>query len=159
MDRIKEQLPVPQSVQSAAEEEVIQATDIVFECPHCHHSLVIDYRGAGLEIECVECKQPVTVPIPTGMNIDDLDLSAGEVLAQLFQTRRMLLKSEQHIATLEESVESLKLRRKELEKSRITTLHRCAELVTMCQTLLKQNSDFVGTINRMQTLISEEQQR
>ncbi|MDA3923553.1 MAG: hypothetical protein PF904_02505 [Kiritimatiellae bacterium] len=144
--------------QSNSSEEEIHATDIVFDCPHCNHSLVIDYRGAGLEIDCVECKQPVTVPIPAGMIIDDLDLSTGEVLTQLFQTRRTLLKSEQRIATLEESIDSLKLRRKELEKSRITTLHRCAELVTMCQTMLKQNNDLVGSINRMQSIISEEQQ-
>jgi len=156
MEEIKKD---PLVAQSNPVDEEIQPTDIVFECPHCKHNLVIDYRGAGLQIECVECKQPVTVPIPSGMNIDDLDLSAGEVLSQLFQTRRMLLKAEQHISTLEESVESLKLRRKELEKSRITTLHRCAELVTMCQTLIKQNNDFIGTINRMQSLIAEEQQR
>jgi exonuclease VII small subunit len=149
----------PLVAQSSVQEEEILPTDIVFDCPHCNHTLVIDYRGAGLQIDCVECKQPVTVPIPAGMNIDDLDLAAGEVLTQLFQTRRMLLKAEQRISTLEDSVESLKLRRKELEKSRITTLHRCAELVTMCQTLLKQNSDFVGTVNRMQSIIAEEQQR
>ncbi len=149
----------PLAVQSSTQEEEILPTDIMFDCPHCSHHLVIDYRGAGLQIDCVECKQPVTVPIPSGMIIDDLDLAAGEVLTQLFQTRRMLLKAEQRIAMLEESVESLKLRRKELEKSRITTLHRCAELVTMCQTLLKQNSDFVGTVNRMQSIIAEEQQR
>jgi len=140
-------------------EEEIHDTDIVFDCPHCNHSLVIDYRGAGLQIECVECKQPVTVPIPAGMIIDDLDLSTGEVMTQLFQTRRMLLKAEQRISTLEESIESLKMRRKELEKSRITTLHRCAELVSMCQTMLKQNSELVTTVNRMQSIIAEEQQR
>ena len=145
--------------QSNSGEEEILPTDIEFGCPHCNHRLVIDYRGAGLQINCVECKKPVTVPIPSGMNIDDLDLSAGEVLTQLFQTRRMLLKSEQRISTLEDSIDSLKLRRKELEKSRITTLHRCAELVTMCQTMLRQNNDIVGTVNRMQSIIAEEQQR
>ncbi|MDD2599540.1 MAG: hypothetical protein PHO37_09980 [Kiritimatiellae bacterium] len=139
-------------------EEEIHETDIVFDCPHCNHSLVIDYRAAGLTIDCVECKQAVTVPIPSGMIIDDLDLSAGEVLTQLFQTRRMLLKAEQRISALEESIDSLKLRRKELEKSRITTLHRCAELVTLCQTMLKQNNELVATVNRMQNLLAEEQQ-
>ncbi|MFO7937977.1 MAG: hypothetical protein R6V06_10300 [Kiritimatiellia bacterium] len=145
--------------QSSDGDEEIRDTDIVFNCPHCNHGLVIDYRGAGLQINCVECGKPVTVPIPSGMNLDDLDLSTGEVLSQLFQTRRTLLKSEQRIAVLEESVESLKIRRKELGKSRITTLHRCAELVTMCQTLIKQNNDFIGTVNRMQSIIAEEQQR
>ena len=156
MEENREEMLVAQS--NAGDEE-IHASDIVFSCPHCNHSLVIDYRGAGLQIDCVECKEPVTVPIPSGMNIDDLDLSAGEVLTQLFQTRRMLIKEEQRISVLEDSVASLKLRRKELEKSRITTLHRCAELVNMCQTLIKQNNDFIGTINRMQSIVAEEQQR
>ena len=137
----------------------IRSTDIVFDCPHCNHNLAIDYRGAGLQINCVECGQPVLVPIPDGMKIDDLDLSAGELLTQLFQTRRMLVKSEQRAAELEETVASIKARRTELEKARITTLHRCAELVNMCQTIAKFQGDTTNTLNRMQAIIAEEQQR
>jgi hypothetical protein len=93
------------------------------------------------------------------MKIDDLDLSAGELLTQLFQTRRMLLKSEQRIAELEETLSSIKIRRTELEKARMTTLHRCAELVSMCQNGLKIQGDMNATLNRMMALIAEEQQR
>lgn len=137
----------------------IRPTDIVFDCPHCNHNLAIDYRGAGLQINCVECGQPVLVPIPEGMKIDDLDLSAGELLTQLFQTRRMMVKSEQRVAELEETVASIKARRTELEKARITTLHRCAELVNMCQSVSKFQADITNTLNRMLALIAEEQQR
>ncbi len=142
-----------------AENDEIRATDIVFDCPHCGHNLAIDYRGAGLQINCVDCGQPVLVPIPDGMKIDDLDLAAGELLTQLFQTRRMLLKSEQRIAELEETLGSIKVRRTELEKSRMTTLHRCAELVSMCQGGLKLQAEMTTTLNRMIALIAEEQQR
>jgi len=141
------------------ESDEIRVTDIVFDCPHCGHNLAIDYRGAGLQINCVACEQPVLVPIPDGMKIDDLDLSAGELLTQLFQTRRMMLKSEQRISELEETLNSIKVRRTELEKSRMTTLHRCAELVNMCQSVLKLQSDASANINRMIALIAEEQQR
>jgi chaperonin cofactor prefoldin len=48
------------------------------------------------------------------MKIDDLDSSSGELLTQLFQTRRMLLKSEQRIAELEETLNSVKMPRTEL---------------------------------------------
>ena len=51
----------------------IPETDIVFECPHCGKSLSIDPRGAGLVIRCTQCQQPVTVPIPEGMAIEDFD--------------------------------------------------------------------------------------
>ena len=137
----------------------IKPTDIVFDCPQCGHNLAIDYRGAGLQINCVECNHPVLVPIPEGMKIDDLDLSPGELLTQLFQTRRMMLKSEQRISELEEAISSIKSRRTELEKSRITTLHRCAELVSMCQSITRFQNEVTTTVNRMLTLIAEEQQR
>ncbi len=137
----------------------IRVTDIVFDCPHCGHNLAIDYRGAGLQINCVACGEPVVVPIPDGMKIDDLDLSAGELLTQLFQTRRMMLKSEQHVAELEETLNSVKVRRTELEKSRMTTLHRCAELVNLCQAVLKLQGDAATHVNRMIALVAEEQQR
>lgn len=142
-----------------ADGDEIRATDIVFDCPHCGHNLAIDYRGAGLQINCVACGQPVLVPIPTGMKIDDLDSSSGELLTQLFQTRRMLLKSEQRIAELEETLSSVKVRRTELERSRMTTLHRCAELVNMCQSGLKLQNEMGSVLNRMIALIAEEQQR
>jgi len=144
---------------SVDEGDEIRVTDIVFDCPHCGHSLAIDYRGTGLQINCVACGKPVLVPIPDGMKIDDLDLSAGELLTQLFQTRRMLLKGDQRIAELEETLNSIKVRRTELEKSRMTTLHRCAEVVNLCQTVLKLQADTVTHINRMIALIAEEQQR
>ena len=149
-----------QGVVAASEgDEEIKVTDIVFDCPNCHHNLVIDYRGAGLQIECVECGEPVLVPIPEGMKIDDLDLTSGELLTQLSQTRRLMLKSEQHIAELEETLVSVKSRRTELEKSRMTTLHRCAEMVNMCQTITKFQNEITATLNRMLAIIAEEQQR
>ena len=149
----------PDAAPEETENDVIRATDIVFDCTHCGHNLAIDYRGAGLQINCVACGQPVLVPIPDGMKIDDLDLSAGELLTQLFQTRRMLLKSEQRVAELDETLNSIKVRRTELEKARMTTLHRCAELVSMCQGGLKLQNDIGTTLNRMVALIAEEQQR
>jgi len=145
-----------QSEESEGDE--IRPTDIVFDCPHCGHNHAIDYRGAGLQINCVACGEAALVPIPDGMKIDDLDLSPGELLTQLFQTRRMLVKSEQRITELEEMLASVKLRRTELEKSRMTTLHRCAELVGMCQSGLKLQGDMTNTLNRMIALIGEEQQ-
>ena len=88
----------------ASEEEVgteIRDTDIVFDCPHCGHNLAIDYRGAGLPIECVNCGESVLVPIPDGMKIDDLDIEPGEILKQLFATRRNLQRAEAQVEALE----------------------------------------------------------
>ena len=70
-------------------------------CPHCGHNLCIDYRGAGLQINCSECDEPVLVPIPDGMKISDLDLDSAELLKQLFATRRLLQRAEARAEALE----------------------------------------------------------
>jgi len=82
------------------DEAEIRDTDIVFDCPHCGKNLVIDYRGAGLQISCSSCGEPVLVPIPDGMELHDLDLDPGEILKQLFATRRNYQKAELTIASL-----------------------------------------------------------
>jgi transcription elongation factor Elf1 len=78
----------------------IRDTDIVFDCPHCGCNLAIDYRGAGLQINCSQCNKSVLVPIPDGMQLTDLDLNPGDILKQLFATRRNFQKAELQIQNL-----------------------------------------------------------
>lgn len=137
----------------------ISDTDIVFDCPHCGHSLAIDYRGAGLQINCVNCGEPVLVPIPDGMKIADLDLEPGEILKQLFATRRITQKSEARVAELEEEVAALTERRDALEKSRALTLQHCGELVAMCQGGLRLENEVSTVLGRMVALLEGEQKR
>ena len=74
-----------------AEGAEIGDNDIVFDCPHCGKGLCIDYRGAGLQIECSGCHEQVLVPIPDGMELADLDLDVGEALkARLLQLQEAL---------------------------------------------------------------------
>ena len=88
------------SVRGDVDETEIRDTDIVFDCPHCGKNLVIDYRGAGLQIDCTGCGEPVLVPIPDGMELNDLDLDPGEILKQLFATRRNYQKAEARVESL-----------------------------------------------------------
>ena len=97
------EVPVPGS----ADDAEIRDTDIVFDCPHCGKNLVIDYRGAGLQINCSECGETVLVPIPDGMEINDLDLDPGEILKQLFATRRNYQKAELRIQALKHRLSQL----------------------------------------------------
>ena len=83
-----------------SESAEIRDTDIVFDCPHCGKNLVIDYRGAGLQINCSECGETVLVSIPDGMELNDLDLDPGEILKQLFATRKNYQKAELEIQAL-----------------------------------------------------------
>ena len=87
-------------VRGDVDESEIRDTDIVFDCPHCGKNLVIDYRGAGLQINCSECGESVLVPIPDGMELNDLDLDPSEILKQLFATRRNYQKAELKIQSL-----------------------------------------------------------
>jgi predicted RNA-binding Zn-ribbon protein involved in translation (DUF1610 family) len=91
----------------SAEGADIRDTDIVFDCPHCGKTLVIDYRGAGLQINCSECGESVLVPIPSGMELNDLDLDPGEILKQLFATSRNYQKAELQIQALKSRLVSL----------------------------------------------------
>ncbi|MBO7721342.1 MAG: hypothetical protein J6T01_02955 [Kiritimatiellae bacterium] len=88
------------TLRTDVDEAEIRDTDIVFDCPHCGKNLVIDYRGAGLQINCSECGETVLVPIPDGMELHDLDLDPGEILKQLFATRRNFQKAELEIQGL-----------------------------------------------------------
>ena len=95
------------SVRGDVDETEIRDTDIVFDCPHCGKNLVIDYRGAGLQIDCIGCGEPVLVPIPDGMELNDLDLDPGEILKQLFATRRNYQKAEARVEALKASLVQL----------------------------------------------------
>jgi predicted RNA-binding Zn-ribbon protein involved in translation (DUF1610 family) len=101
----KEDIDIADS-ESDNQDVQIRDTDIVFDCPHCGHNLCIDYRGAGLQITCSECGEPVLVPIPDGMKISDLDLDDGELLKQLFATRRLLQRAEARAEALALKVDS-----------------------------------------------------
>ena len=104
-DEQYEEIEVP--VRENTDEAEIRDTDIVFDCPHCGKSLVIDYRGAGLQINCSECGESVLVPIPDGMELNDLDLDPGEILKQLFATRRNYQKAEMKIQALKQRLVQL----------------------------------------------------
>ncbi len=102
----------------------IKDTDIVFDCPHCGKSLAIDYRGAGLAIPCTDCGNPVEVPIPSGMDISDLDDSEEDKEIRILNLRRIIAQSEARIAELESELESVYERRETLEKLRSENMYR-----------------------------------
>ena len=112
----------------------IMPTDIVFDCPHCGHNLVVDYRAAGLQVPCPSCGAIIQAPIPEGMHLEDLDSDPGELLSQLLQTRRMLVKAEAVAQQMGEKVAEMMQQiadyRKTLlaVKARVETLQEAADL-------------------------------
>ncbi|MBN1671432.1 MAG: hypothetical protein JXR37_10385 [Kiritimatiellae bacterium] len=43
--------------------------DISFNCPKCDGNLVVDAKGAGMELECPHCKDTIIVPQHVGTDI------------------------------------------------------------------------------------------
>ncbi|MBQ6009711.1 MAG: hypothetical protein IJL17_14325 [Kiritimatiellae bacterium] len=135
-----------------AEEEagtIIRDTDIVFDCPHCGHNLAIDYRGAGLQIECVNCGESVLVPIPDGMKIDDLDIEPGEILKQLFAARRNLQRAEGRIEELELELRGVTMRRDTLRALLESFAIQLEEMKELARNEGKLREKSVSLVNRL----------
>ncbi len=131
----------------------VPLTDIVFECPHCSKSLSIDHRGAGLVIACTACHQLVTVPIPEGMEITDIDIPPEEREVQVVNLRRALAKADARIAELEAQVATLKDYRTTTERGRARTAHKFTELRNLSSTVLRSQAELSGAIDKIQNII------
>jgi transcription elongation factor Elf1 len=107
----------------------IKETDIVFDCPHCGKSLAIDYRGAGLTIKCSDCGRDVQVPIPEGMEIEDIDSSNEDQEIRILHLRKSLATAQDRIKNLESDVEQLISRRENLEKNRTDGMYRMGQVL------------------------------
>ena len=134
---------------SADEGTIIRDTDIVFDCPHCGHNLAIDYRGAGLQIECVNCGESVLVPIPDGMKIDDLDIEPGEILKQLFAARRNLQRAEGRIEELELELRGVTMRRDTLRALLESFAIQLEELKELSRNEGKLRDKSASLVNRL----------
>lgn len=136
----------------ALSDGTVKDTDIVFDCPYCSKSLAIDYRGAGLTIQCSDCGADVQVPIPDGMEIADLDNSNEELETQLVNLRRALAQAQHRIRMLEEEVDELSARRAHLERSRTTGIVLKEELQNKAgrvEELLEQALEQVRGVSAM----------
>ena len=152
-----EEAQAPTSEEGEEVEEVeLKDTDIIFDCPHCAKSLAIDYRGAGLQINCTDCGEPVEVPIPTGMDISDLDGTPEDQEARIMNLRRMLSREEQRVRDLEGMVTGLKERRSALERARAQTLHRFAEVRSACEIIQRNQLELSTAIGKILDVISQE---
>ncbi len=134
----------------------IRETDIVFDCPHCGHGLVIDYRGAGLVITCVQCGKPVQVPIPEGMQLSDLDQDPENLRKQLGNLRAALRASEDRERDLVEEVADLRQRCEELDRENLQRLHRLAEIRAACEHAQRVVTEAGNILGRMFDMIQSE---
>ena len=131
----------------------ISESDIVFECPHCGHSLVIDYRGAGLIINCTECGEQVEVPIPEGMQLEDLDQSPEDQEAQIGNLRRMLAKAENRAAGLVTELATAKEERAKAETVCEVLSSRLEEARATISEILKAQDEIDSRLRSLMGLL------
>lgn len=128
----------------------IKETDIIFDCPNCGKSLAIDYRGAGLTIKCSDCGSDVQVPIPDGMEIEDLDRPLEDQEVRIVQLRRSLQNAQDRIALLESSIEDLMQRRDVLERERSAQALKMGEIlekVGVIESAIKELSKAASSVS------------
>jgi predicted RNA-binding Zn-ribbon protein involved in translation (DUF1610 family) len=51
-----------EQVKTVSDGSVVTATDILFDCPSCGKSLVVDQAAEGLIVDCPQCRTNVIVP-------------------------------------------------------------------------------------------------
>lgn len=134
----------------------IKETDIIFDCPECGKSLAIDYRGAGLTIKCSDCGSDVQVPIPEGMEIEDLDSTIEDQEIRIIQLRRSLVLAQDRISALEEEVEDLSRRRDRLERDRSGMTLRYGEILEKTKVLEVSLKEAVAALNSIVTICAQE---
>jgi transcription elongation factor Elf1 len=127
----------------------IQETDIIFDCPYCSKSLAIDYRGAGLSIPCSDCGQIVPVPIPEGMELNDLDSSEEEQEIRIINLRKSLSIAEEKIAKLNAEIDELTDRRETLEKGRTENMFKLGAIVENVGLINKSMEDITKALDKI----------
>jgi len=133
----------------------IRETDIVFDCPHCGKSLAIDYRGAGLNIECTDCGHEVTVPIPDGMEISDLDSTPEEQETRILNLRKSLTEAEARIAELGETVRLLEQRCASLEDEQQASSQRKAQIREQVTVIQRAQADIYRALDQISEIVAD----
>lgn len=140
----------------------VRATDIVFNCPHCEHSLAIDRDCAGITLPCPECRHDIIVPLestaseePSAGESDEVppldELSIAEALSRIAELENELALKNDQIKTLMTELEELRFRRTYLEKAR-------SENSRMVLNISSQLSVLQSSIEQLNEILSATEQ-
>ena len=91
------------------------------------------------------------MPIPDGMEIDDLDIEPGEILKQLFATRRNLHKAELRADDLVERLAEATDRRERIEARFAALQMQLDEMKQLCLQQETVNAKLMAMVDRLAT--------
>lgn len=137
------------------DEEEVPATDITFECPHCSKSLSIDPRGAGLTISCTQCGNPVTVPIPEGMEIDDFDATPEELSMQLARARQNLTRAQGQLFAMSSELTDLRSFKAEAEMDSQARSIRQERIQSSLSDAIRRQSELLELLREIAAMLFE----
>lgn len=116
---------------SVSAEPGAETTDIVFACPHCATSYVVDAAAAGVTLQCQSCGNATTVPS------SGLAAAAGNAL-RISDLQHQLKENESQRTEITSYINqlSIQLHRWQLRLKDLTERQRKlqAELATVCGT-------------------------
>ncbi|MGD9873862.1 MAG: MJ0042-type zinc finger domain-containing protein [Kiritimatiellia bacterium] len=109
-------------------------TDVVFNCPHCGKSLVIDQSAAGMLVKCTDCGEEIEVP--GGEEEEEIAeeeaASAGPgaamIDASVEELSAALIASQQKVQELVSEKQEINKRRMHLEDERIANANRFKQI-------------------------------
>jgi uncharacterized Zn finger protein (UPF0148 family) len=130
--------------------EEIAETDILFDCPKCGKSLVIQEQGAGLVVTCPDCDERMQVPVPERIQ-QELEGSPGQTTLADYTAAEESAPAETEVLRarverLEVTMEEVQQRKRLLEKMRIDhamRFERFREEMALIQAALDRMTDLL----------------
>jgi hypothetical protein len=104
-------IPTPDQIETAGVN--LTERDIVFECAHCNGELIVDQEGAGLDLPCPLCGNPVKVPEYHGASLQFLQAATAKLATAVRAARTA---SPRQFQFEGRSLEELRQRRAELQR-------------------------------------------
>lgn len=101
-------------------------TDIVFNCPHCTKSLVIDQSAAGMMVKCTDCGEEIEVP--GGAEEDVVEPAPVMIQSSAEELMAALTASQQKVQELVAEKQEINKRRMSLEDERIANANRFKQI-------------------------------
>lgn len=132
-------------------------TDIVFICPHCTKSLVIDQSAAGMLVNCTDCGEEIEVPGGTTEEEDyheqaETPESIPTVLDSAVEDlATALAASQQKVQELVAEKQEINKRRMHLEDERMANINRFKLIAREMNTITAAMGRIMNALRNVET--------
>jgi DNA-directed RNA polymerase subunit RPC12/RpoP len=155
-------------LKTATDDGAVTASDIVFDCPACGKSLVVDEAAEGMIVDCPQCRTNVIVPpkstkaaAPTSSKKEEPKAGGPTKLAPPDATEDSLQK---RLSVLAGQLKEIQAQRTEVTgriAARLNDVNRdlviIARLETSQQQILSEWNQLVGKISSDRALVESEE--